>query len=137
MSDDFDLTGPGTANYSPAQTQGDGVIVYKTRSTFKRTPADLPGSGPVPSNLLPPSPSTGGAMNQTAQLGWSNGFGMLRRRTSFTGRVITRPTMGANPPVGNVGYSTRQSRLRARIEALYTDYTPSNQAVAKEVLGNG
>ena len=76
-------------------------------------------------------------MNQPSQLGWSNGFGKLKRLTSFTGRVIARPTMGANPATGQVGFSTRTSRLRARIEALYTDYTPSEQTVATEVLDNG
>ena len=137
MSDDFDRDGPGTAAYSPAKTAEDGVLVFRTRSTHKASAADNVGTGPVPHDLLPPSPSAGGAMNQPSQLGWSNGFGKLKRLTSFTGRVIARPTMGANPATGQVGFSTRTSRLRARIEALYTDYTPSEQTVAKEVLDNG
>lgn len=134
MSDEFDTDGPGTAAYSPAYTPPDGVLVYRTRTSHKASAADMPGSGPVPQDLLPPDPSIGGAMNQTNQLGWSTGFGAFRRHSSFTGRVIARPTMGANPATGPVGYSTRTHRLRDRVLALYTDYTPSSQQVAREVL---
>lgn len=132
-----DIQGPGTASYSPAYTPADGVVVYRTRSSM-RTFANGPSlAAPVVGNLMPPDPAIGGEHGQADQLGWSTGFGMFRRRTSFTGRVITRPTMGANPRTGPVGYSTRTARLRQRIEALYTDYTPTNQAVAREVLDGG
>lgn len=129
------IDGPGTEAYSPLLTPQDGVLVYRTRSTVKNPPNGAPVQpGTLAENLMPPDPSKGGEMGPSSQLGWSTGFGKLSRRTSFTGRVITRPTMGANPATGPVGYSTRTSRLRARIEALYNDYTPSNQAVAMEVI---
>ena len=133
---EFDTDGPGTAAYSPAYAAQDGVIVYRTRSTSRTSAAGAPQpAGPVPVTIMPPDPSVGGQMNQGNGLGWSDGFGAFKRRTSFTGRVITRPSMGANPAVGPVGYSTRTARLRARVEALYNDYTPTNQAVAQEVIG--
>lgn len=138
MADETNVYGPGTAVYSPAMNEPDGTLVYKTRSSHK-----LPGNGPamsaqVVSNLMPPDPSEGGEYGQPSQLGWTDGLGKaVSNRTSFTGRTLVRPTMGANPAVGPVGYSTRSARLRQRIEALYQDYTPSNQAVAQEVLNNG
>ena len=134
MTNDYDLSGPGTANYSPAKSEPDGIVLFRTRSSHRR-PANgepTPGSAPV---LTLPDPAVGGQHGQPDALGWSDGLGKaISKSTSFTGRVITRPSMGANPAVGPVGYSTRTARLRARIEALYTDYTPSNQSVAQEVL---
>ncbi len=138
MSDETNVYGAGTAAYSPAMTVPDGTLIYRTRSSHK-----VPASGPamtagVIGNLMPPDPSEGGEYGQVAQLGWTDGLGKaVSNRTSFTGRTLVRPTMGVNPPTGPVGYSTRTARLRQRIEALYTDYTPSNQAVAQEVLSNG
>lgn len=129
------IDGPGTEAYSPLLTPQDGVLLFRTRSTHRASAAAarmVPDT--LPANLMPPDPSKGGEMGVGNQLGWSTGFGAFRRMSTFTGRVITRPTMGANPATGPVGYSTRTSRLRARIEALYNDYTPSNQAVAQEVL---
>lgn len=137
MSDDFDNEGPGTAAYSPALASQDGVLLYRTRSSHKlaANAVRMAEIGiPVPGELMPPDPSMGGEMGQPNQLGWSDGFGVFRTLGSFTGRVVTRPTMGAHPNVGEVGFSTRTSRLRSRIEALYTDYTPSNQAVAREIV---
>ena len=137
MTDNLD--GPGSASYSPAQTTADGVIFPRTRSMHKMSAADIPGfSGtPVVGNLMPPDPSMGGEMGQPNQLGWSTGFGAFKRLTPLSGRVITRPTMGANPPVGPVGRSDRTTRLRARLDALYTDYTPASQTVAREILDGG
>lgn len=138
MSDEFDTDGPGTSAYSPSHVEPDGVIIYRTRTTHKAYATDPAGVAVIPSELLPPDPSVGGEMGQFGQLGWSEGFGKFKRLASFTGRTLTRPSMGANPATGPVGRSDRVSRLRARIEALYTDYTPSSQAVAREVLdGDG
>lgn len=132
-----DIQGPGTASYSPAYSAPDNVVLYGTRSSMRTFANGTSLTMPVVGDLMPPDPALGGEHGQADQLGWSTGFGAFRRRTSFTGRVITRPTMGANPRTGPVGYSTRTARLRQRIEALYTDYTPSNQAVAREVIEGG
>ena len=134
---DHDINGPGTANYSPAYAKPDDVIMFRTRSKRGMDAAGNVGSGPVPTELMPPDPAVGGEMGQFSVLGWSDGFGAFRRLSSFTGRVITLRSMGANPAVGPVGRSNRQARLRARIKALTTDYTPSSQAVVKEVEDNG
>lgn len=136
MPDSFDIDGPGTSSYAPAHSAQDGIILYRTRSYHAADATDMPGSAAVPdaSSLAPPSPSTGGAMGQFGRLGWSNGFGAFKRRTSFTGRVINVRTLPLNTG-GHVGYSTRSSRLRAKVQALYDDATPSSQAVAREVTG--
>ena len=135
MSDDFNRDGPGTENYSPSLTREDGVLLYRTRSMHKIPPNGTPMVAGVVGNLMPPDPSTGGEYGQPSQLGWSDGFGKaIAKATSFTGRVITRPNMGVHPREGHVGYSTRTQRLRDRVLALYTDYTPSNQTVAREVI---
>lgn len=132
------LLGPGTSAYRPAYSEPDGTVMYRTRSTHRTLANGAPlGGVSLPRDLMPPDPATGGEIGQGSQLGWSTGFGYYRRIAAFTGRVITRPTMGANPAVGPVGRSNRQARLRARIEALYTDYTPGAQAVAREVIENG
>lgn len=131
------LLGPGTSAYAPAHAQPDAII-YRTRSTHRTLANGAPlGGVNVPTNLLPPDPSTGGEPGQGSQLGWSDGFGKYRRISAFTGRTIVTQNPGPNPPVGPVGRSNRQARLRARIEALYTDYTPGAQAVAREVIENG
>lgn len=129
--------GPGSAGYSPAKTQPDALI-FATRSTRGNGPTGGAGNTPAVHSrqLLPPSPSTGGEPGQLGRLGWSDGFLAFRRRTSFTGRVITRPSMGVNPAVGEVGLSTRSQRLKNRVAALSTDYTPSSQSVAEEITRN-
>ena len=136
MDTDFNRDGPGTENWRPVQAEPDAIF-FRTRSTHGSRPSDPAGFGPVPGDLMPPDPSVGGEMAQFGQLGWSTGFGAFRRFSPFTGRVITAKPLGAHPPVGPVGYSTRSARLRKRVEALYTDYTPSDQEVAQEVLRDG
>lgn len=127
------INGPGTENYAPAKMLPDAFYPSITANTA--TPANgIDGNGNVPNakNLVPPDPSEGGAMGQFNRLGWSTGFLKFRRHTSFDGRVVTPP-----PPsvvqTGPVGRSNRQARLRARMQALITDYTPSVQAVIDEV----
>ena len=136
MDAEFNRDGPGTENYGPVQAAPDAIF-YRTRSTHGTPPNGAPGSGPVPSNLMPPDPSTGGEMGQFNRLGFTRGFGAFKRQSPFTGRVITAKPLGAHPPVGPVGYSTRSARLRKRVEALYSDYTPSDQEVAQEVMRDG
>ena len=128
--------GPGTENYRPIMAERDAVF-YATRSTRATPPNGNPGRMAQTFNLEPPDPTTGGEMGQFDQLGYSTGFGAFKRGTPFTGRVITARPLGAHPPVGPVGYSTRSQRLRQRVEALYTDYTPSDQQVAQEILTRG
>lgn len=126
--------GPGTENYRPEHLPPDNVVIAATRSTRATPPNGRPGEMRQSFNLIPPDPTTGGEMGQLDQLGYSTGFGAFKRTGTFTGRVVSGRPLGAHPPVGPVGMSTRSTRLRQRVEALYTDYTPSNQAVAREIL---
>ncbi len=127
--------GPGSAAYSPINTEPDSVVIpFTTRSQGNRANV----TGPNMSAEIPqlPDPAVGGLMGPLAQLGYSTGFLSFRRMSPFDGRTLVRRTMGVHPQDGPVGYSTRTQRLRNRVEALYNDYTPSAQAAAQEIVRN-
>ena len=129
---------PGSAGYSPPNSEADGVVFYSTRST-QPTPANaVSGDTSIIAQVpQPPSPSVGGEARQNGALGWSTGFGFFRRfRGGFTGRTLVVPSMGLHPADGPVGFSTRSQRLRNRVQALTNDYTPTRQEAVQEVVNN-
>lgn len=135
---DNGLDKPGSAGYSPTYTEPDNVIVFATRSTRAAEPNEPPTGNLAKTghDITLPNPSEGGEVGQYDRLGWSTGFGMLRRKTAFTGRTLAVAPMGANPKTGSVGYSTRSQKLRNGVEALSNDYTPSSQEAAQEIVRN-
>lgn len=134
---------PGSAAYSPAFPLEEPPV-YVTRSeAVHRYPAngqtgDWTGPYVTPGSLLPPKPDVGGEAGRVQQLGWT--YGILHDRSmhkALSGMTLVRPSMGAHPAYGPVGYSTRSQRLANGVEALFTDYTPDAQTVARRMVGAG
>lgn len=102
------------------------------------SPDRLPDDAPRGVSLLPPDPSVGGESTQRDQLGWTTG---LRRARSlhqkFSGATLVVPTMGVHPAYGPVGYSTRSQRLANGVNALTTDFLPSQEAIAQSFVNPG
>lgn len=131
------LDGPGSSSYLPVKMEPDDAIVYSTRSTRGANATTPPETNMAigSHDLTLPDPAVGGERGPFGVLGWSTGFGMYRRTTPFTGRNLR-----VSPPLlkaeGHVGFSTRSQRLRNGVEALQTDYTPSSQEAAREIVEN-
>lgn len=141
-----DMDGPGSAAYSPSGADGTdpNPMVLTTRSSHRLPANGSPGdwSGYAEDThafaLMPPSPSVGGAVGVPTQLGWSNGLSRDRNRHQpLKGQTLVVPTMGAHPPVGPVGFSTRSQRAANGVAALGTDYTPTAAEVARSFYEYG
>lgn len=135
------LDSPGTAAYSPAYAPKDDPLVppeVQSVGEAANSPDLLPDYAPRGASLLPPDPSYGGQPTQRDQLGWTTGLRFARSLTQrLTGATLVVPSMGANPAVGPVGYSTRSQRLANGVAALSTDYLPSMQQIAESFVSPG
>ena len=129
--------GPGSAVYAPTKTERDGILMPRTRSSQASTAFNVPIDGQVnhSGTLKVPNPSEGGEFGSGSRLGWSEGFGRMFRRASFTGATLVGKSLGVNPVEGHVGFSTRQQKLRNGVISTMTDSAPDNEAVAKEIVG--
>lgn len=131
------INSPGSAGFSPAF----GTVPYPENPAFganhlEPVSVGQRGNWPEARAGLPPEPSYGGQPGVVRQLGWSTGFRRLGKlHNRMTGRTLVVPNMGAHPAVGPVGFSTRSQRLRNKVEALRTDYTPTAAQVQQSFVG--
>lgn len=135
------LNGPGTTAYSPAYSP---INESPLLPEYSHTTGDPANSGNLMGNpkgyfeLMPPDPAVGGQPTQANQLGYSTGIRPYRSLAQpLTGAVLVIPALGANKPGGPVGYSTRSQRLANGIQALSTDYLPSQEAIAQSFISPG
>jgi hypothetical protein len=79
---------------------------------------------------LPPDPSAGGQPGISRMFGWTTGLLPSRTmRQPLGGATLVRPSMGAHPNVGPVGFSTWTDRREAGVAALYDEWLPSARTI--------
>src|SRR6185437_11130655 len=140
-----DLDQPGLPGYSAvyaADGVNDNPMMNPVQVTNQKAAAneeqgdwgaDVPVT--VGGGLLPPSPSYGGQPGRANQLGWTSGLRKDRwGRQNFQGQTLVRPSMGAHPPVGPVGFSTRSQRLANGVNDLYAVYLPPTSVIAQSFV---
>jgi len=124
----------GTSAFYEPNTDRDPVI-QPTRDPFPAL--GYPENPDVPSwskaSTKLPDQDTGGFFESIQRLGFSWGLGAFRMGTRMRGQLIERDPIGLHPADGPVGFGTRSNR---RPVFLYTDYTPSDEEVAKAAMAN-
>lgn len=80
-----------------------------------------------------PSPSVGGSAGEYGRLGYSTGLGQFRMRNVMQGQAIT-PHATELTVGGPVGFKSNE--LAGRLDALYSNYTPSAPEVAQDWLSS-
>lgn len=125
----------GTSAFYEPNTDADPVISYVPDPFPDATEMygpDMHEVGPGGTPLKRPSTNVGGFLETVQRLGFSWGLGSHRMATRMRGQMIEAEPM-ALPADGPVGFATRSTR---RPIFLYSDFTPSDEDVARSAMSN-
>lgn len=131
--DDGDIL--GTSAYYEPNTEPD-PIVQPSSDPYPQMPSqigpDIAENVSTPRDWEPPRPDTGGFVETFQRLGFSWGLNRFRMNTAMRGAVVEAAPPALHP-IGPVGFGTRSNR---RAAFLFTDYTPSDEDVARAAMNN-
>lgn len=126
------LYGMDSAQWSPEGTPDEvnDSLGRPSVASGSPNPEGRDNSVPMAYVGLPPDPSAGGQHGLSRMFGWTTGLLPSRTmRQPLGGATLVRPSMGAHPAYGPVGFSTFTDRRELGVAALYEEWLPSQRAI--------